>query len=174
MNPGSSPSPSTGRTATAMRRVAVVFAAGVTAPPAPRPRWLMRGQVDLVWVVDVTVALICFAGTTSRLSNEHHYSAGISLLISLALCAPLAVRNYLPLTAWAASAIAMFLFGGGVAGNGPVPAGILVYLLCLYAVAVRCEAWVVTTAGVVTVVGAIFAEGLAPVTAILLAVATVL
>src|SRR5262244_4429781 len=96
------------------RRIAAVFAAGVTAPAAPRPRWLMRGRVDLVWVADVIVALICFAATNSTLGNHnpHHYSPGIILLISLALCAPLAVRNYLPLTAWSASAVAMLLFGG--------------------------------------------------------------
>jgi len=153
-----------------------VFAAGVTAPAAPRPRWLMRGRVDLVWVADVVVALICFGATDSRLGNEqlHHYGPGIILLISLALCAPLALRNRLPLTAWSASAVAMFLFGQGVPPNGPVPAGILVYLLCLYAVAVRCETWVVTTAGVVTAVGAIFVLGYLPATAILVAAATVL
>ena len=153
-----------------------MFAAGVTAPAAPRPRWLMRGRVDLVWVADVVVALICFGATDSRLGNEqlHHYGPGIILLISLALCAPLALRNRLPLTAWSASAVAMFLFGQGVPPNGPVPAGILVYLLCLYAVAVRCETWVVTTAGVVTAVGAIFVLGYLPATAILVAAATVL
>jgi len=151
-----------------------VFAAGVTAPPAPRPRWLQRGRVDLVWVADVVVALIGFAATNSRLTNEHHHTAAISLLISLALCAPLAVRNYLPLAAWAASAIAMFLFGGGATVYGMVPAGALVYVLCLYAVAVRCEAWVVTTAAVVTVVGAIFVEAQSPTAAILVATVPVL
>jgi signal transduction histidine kinase len=166
MNPAPSP----------RRRIAAVFAAGVAAPAAPRPRWLMRGRVDLVWVADVVVALISFAATNSRLSNEHlhHYSPGIILLISLALCVPLAVRNYLPLTALSASAIAMFLFGGGVSGNGPVPAGILVYILCLYAVAVRCEAWVVTAAAVVTAAGAMFALGYPPATAILGAAVPVL
>ena len=131
-----------------------MFAAGVTAPAAPRPRWLTWRRVDLVWVADVVVALISFAATTSRLSNAHFhdYSAGIILLVSLALCAPLTVRNYLPLTALSVSAVAMFLFGRGVAGYGPAPAGILVYVLCLYAVAVRCEAWVVTAATVVTAV----------------------
>ena len=146
-----------------------MFAAGVTAPAAPRPRWLMRGRVDLVWVADVVVALISFAATNSKLTNEHHYSPGITLLISLALCAPLAARNYLPLTAWSASAVAMFLFGGGTTPNGLVPAGVLVYVLCLYAVAVRCEAWVVSTVAVVTAVGAIYVEGYPPTTAILVA-----
>jgi len=158
------------------RRIAAVFAAGVTAPAAPRPRWLMRGRVDLVWVADVIVALICFAATNSTLGNHnpHHYSPGIILLISLALCAPLAVRSYLPLTALSASAVAMFLFGGGVLESGPVPAGILVYVLCLYAVAVRCEAWVVTTATVVTAAGGMYTLGYPPTTAILGAAVPVL
>jgi signal transduction histidine kinase len=158
------------------RRIAAVFAAGVTAPPAPRPPWLMLGRADLVWVADVVVALISFGATTSRLSNEHlnHYSPGIILLVSLALCAPLAVRNYLPLTAWSASAVAMFLFGGGTGAEPIVLTGVLVHVLCLYAVAVRCEAWVVASAGVVTAVGAVFANGASPTTAVLVAAATVL
>jgi signal transduction histidine kinase len=166
MNPAPSP----------RRRIVATFAAGVTAPAAPRPRWLMRGRVDLVWVADVIVALICFAATISTLDNHNpdHHSTGIILLVSLALCAPLAVRNYLPLTALSASAVAMFLFGGGALGSGPVPAGILVYVLCLYAVAVRCEAWVVTTAAVVTTAGAMYSLGYPLTTAFLGAAVPVL
>ena len=154
MNPGSSPSPSTGRSATAMRQIAAVFAAGVTRPPTPRPRWLMRGQVDLVAVADVIVALICAGATSSTLSNHHPApSGGVTLVISLALCAPLAVRTYRPLTAWCASALAVFWVGGAVSPVGVLPGAFLVYVLCLYAVAVRCEWWVVVTAGVATAVG---------------------
>ena len=158
MNPGSSPSPRTGRSATAMRQLAGVVAVGVTRPPAPRPRWLMRGRVDLVAVTDVIVALICFGATNSTLSNRHpvNASAVVILVISLALCAPLAARTYFPLTAWCASALALFWVGGAFSPMGVLPGGILVYILCLYAVAVRCESWVVATAGVATVIGGMF------------------
>jgi signal transduction histidine kinase len=161
MNPGSSPSPRTGRSATARRQIAAVFAAGVTRPPAPRPRWLRRGRIDLVAVIDVIVALICFASTNSTLRNQHPPQASsVALtLISLALCAPLAVRTYLPLTAFCASAAGLFWVGGAFSAMGPLPGPILVYILCLYAVSVRCESWVVVTAGVVTVLGGMVIYG---------------
>jgi signal transduction histidine kinase len=157
MNPGSSPSPRTGRTATARRQIAAVFAAGVTRPPAPRPRWLRRGRIDLVAVADVIVALICFAATNSKLANQHppQASSVALMLISLALSAPLAVRTYLPLTAFCASAVGLFWVGGAFSGMGVLPGPVLVYILCLYAVSVRCETWVVVTAAVVTAIGGI-------------------
>jgi signal transduction histidine kinase len=178
MNPGSSPSPSprTGRGATAIRQVAAVFAAGVTRPPAPRPRWLKRGRVDLVTAVDVIVALICFAATNSKLANQHPppASAGVIVVISLALCAPLAVRSYLPLTAWCASAVGLFWVGGAFSAMGVLPGAVLVYVLCLYAVSVRCESWVVVTAGVVTGLGGMLIYGQPATTAILTAVIPVM
>ena len=174
MNPGSSPSPRTGRGATATRRIAAMVAVGVTRPPAPRPRWLVRRRVDLVAVADVIVALICFSATNSTLSNHHVANAGMIFLISLALCAPLAARTYLPLTAWCASALALFWVGGAYSPVGVLAGGVLVYILCLYAVAVRCEAWVVVTAAVVTAVGGMFVYGQPPGTALLTAAVPVL
>jgi signal transduction histidine kinase len=158
------------------RRLAAAFAAGVTRPPTPRPRWLRRGRLDLVAVADVITAFICFAATNSTLRGEHPPLATnlVVLVISLAVSAPLAVRNYYPLTAWSASALAFLWVGGAYTPAGTIPAGVLVYVLCLYAVAVRCEAWVVTTAGIVTAAGAIFVEGLVPITAILVAAVPVL
>ena len=176
MNQGSSPSPRTGRSATTVRRIAAVVAAGVTGPPAPRPRWLMRGRIDLAAVIDVIVALICFAATNSKLTNLHpdNASSVVLLLISLALCAPLAVRSYLPLTAWCASAAGLFWVGGAFSSFGALPGAILVYVLCLYAVAVRCEAWVVVTAAVVTGIGGTLIYGQPATTAILTAAVPVL
>jgi signal transduction histidine kinase len=161
MNPGPSPSPRTGRAVTARRQIAAVFAAGVTRPPAPRPRWLRRGWIDLVAVADVIVALICFASTDSKLTNQHppQASSVALMLISLALCAPLAVRTWLPLTAFCASALGLFWVGGAYSGMGVLPGPVLVYILCLYAVAVRCESWVVVAAGGVTVFGGMLIYG---------------
>ena len=39
-----------------------------------------------------------------------------------------------------------------------IPAGVIVYVLCLYAVAVRCKAWVVTGVGIVTVLAAAYID----------------
>ncbi len=158
------------------RRLAAAFDAGVTRPPTPRPRWLRRGRLDLVAVADVITAFICFAATNSTLRGEHPPLATnlVVLVISLAVSAPLAVRNSYPLTAWSASALAFLWVGGAYTPAGTIPAGVLVYVLCLYAVAVRCEAWVVTTAGIVTAAGAIFVEGLVPITALLVAAVPVL
>ena len=175
MNPGTSPSPRPGR-GTVARRVAAVFAAGVTRPAAPRSRWLRRGGVDLVAVADVIVALISFGATVSKLDNQHppSASAGVILVISLALCAPLAVRTWLPLTAWCVSALALFWVGGAFSAVGVIPGAVVVYVLCLYAVAVRCEVWVVVTAAAVTAAGGMLIYGQAPGTAILTAAVPVL
>jgi len=146
------------------RTVRAGLAAGVTAPPAPRPRWLRRGRFDLVEVADALIAVIAFGFTNSAIGNQaaqhgHHYSPPEILLVSFILCAPLLFRNRFPLSAWSASALAMILTDLLVPphslGTAPyIPAGVLVYGLCLYAVTVRCETWVVVGAGAVTVVGA--------------------
>jgi signal transduction histidine kinase len=154
------------------RWIAAAFAAGVTAPPTARPRWLRRGRLDLVAVIDVVVALITFAATASKLNNQHgvyasHPSGPVVLVISLALCAPLAVRTWVPLTAWSTSALATIVVALTVPSAGITPGGVLVLILCLYAVAVRCEAWVVVTAAVVTAIGGVVLVGQPSVTAVL-------
>ena len=147
-------------------RIAATVAAGVTRPAASRPPWLRRGRADLVFLADVLVALICFGVTDGTLgnANSHHggpYSTGQLLLVAFAVCAPLVVRNFLPLTAWVASGLAMLWASRAVpphtlATAAYLPAGVLVYMLCLYAVAVRCKTWVVVSAGVITVIGAAY------------------
>jgi len=140
--------------------------ARVTAPPAPRPRWLRIGRLDLVFVADLAIAVIAFVLTNSALAEAnstygaHHKTVEI-IGVSFVLCAPLVLRNRFPLTAWLASAAAMLLVGRWIIpphslGTAAyIPAGVLVYGLCLYAVSVRCATWVVITAGAVTVVGAL-------------------
>jgi signal transduction histidine kinase len=144
-------------------RVAATFATGVTNPPAPRTKWLRRGKVDFVFVADVLTALICLAVTDGALGTQNvrhgsHHSAAQLLLISAAVCAPLVIRTFLPLTAWVTSALAMAWASSAIPpktlSTAPyIPAGVFVYALCVYAVAVRCKTWVVATAGVVTVLG---------------------
>jgi len=137
-----------------------------TAPPAPRPRWLRRGPLDLVFAADVLIAVIAFALTISSLGNHNaahngHLDPAQIVGISFVLCAPLVLRNHFPLTAWLASAAALFVVGRwfipphAIGTAAYIPSGVLVYGLCLYAVSVRCATWVVITAGVVTAAGAI-------------------
>jgi signal transduction histidine kinase len=138
--------------------------ARVTAPPAPRPRWLRLGRVDLVAAADGLIAIIAFALTNSSLARENashgHHNPVEIIGVSFVLCAPLVLRNRFPLTAWLASAAAMLAVSRVIPphsiGTGAyIPAGVIVYALCLYAVSVRCTTWVVITAGVVTAAGAI-------------------
>jgi signal transduction histidine kinase len=150
-------------------RIATTFATGVTEPPAPRPRWLRRGRVDLVFLGDVILALLLFGATSGLLDTRnglrgHPFTTQWLLLVSFVVCAPLVLRTRFPFTAWAASAIAMiwatkFLARAGLLSAAYVPAGVLVYVLCLYAVAVRCKPWVVITTSALTVIGAIYLEG---------------
>jgi signal transduction histidine kinase len=165
-------------------QVSALVESGVTQPPPPRAAWLRRGRVDLVFAIDVVIALICFGTTAGALGHappggHASLSSEEALLISLVLCAPLVLRNRLPLTAWTASAIAMIWAGLAVqphtaSAGAYVVGGGIVYILCLYAVAVRCEIWVVVTAGVVTVAGSGAINPAITVTAVFVAAATVL
>jgi signal transduction histidine kinase len=147
------------------RTIRAAFEAGVTQPPAPRPSWLRRGRFDFVAIADALIAVISFGLTNSALGalnarHGRHYSEQELVLVSFLLCAPLLLRNRFPLSAWSASALAMILTSLWVPphslSSAPyVPAGVLVYGLCLYAVAVRCKTWVVIGAGVVTAAGAL-------------------
>jgi signal transduction histidine kinase len=165
-------------------QIASEFATGVTAPPTPRPRWLKRGRIDLVFLADLAIALICFMATNELLGSEsaksgHHYGSAVLPLISFVLSAPLVLRTRLPLTAWASSAAAILL-GATVIPPRTISTApylftsVLVYGLCLYAVSVRCKAWVLISATVVTAVGAAFIDPQTAVPAVFLSAIPVL
>jgi signal transduction histidine kinase len=159
-------------------RVQAVIAAGVTEPPTPRPRRLRFRGWDLVFLADAAAALILFAIANSMLENDnkaHHspHSVGLIVLASAVLCAPLLLRTRLPLTAWTFSTVAMFWVAAAIpphsiSNSTYVNPGVVVYLLCLYAVALRCKAWVVITTGLVTVFGAAIVDPRSTVTSVFL------
>jgi signal transduction histidine kinase len=146
----------------AARKAVATFVTDTTNPPAPRHRWLMwRGRFDLVEIADVITALICFGAADSSLQNDYArahlpHSAGVLVLLALLVAAPLVLRTRLPLVAWVGSALSIMWthFAVPASGAGFVPASVLVYGLCLYAVTVRCRPRIVVAAAVVTVVGA--------------------
>lgn len=149
--------------ASAVRRLAAGFVAGATNPPAPRHRWLRRGRLDLVEVADIIAAVICFATSNSWLATENArnhggHASSTLLLIAFVTSAPLVLRTRLPLTAWGASALAILgtamvipprTLGPGAAY---VPASVIVYGLCLYAVTVRCAPRITVAAVAATVI----------------------
>ncbi len=164
-------------------RVTATLVAGVTEPAALRSPRLRRGRLDLVFAADVLTAVICWAVTYGVLVTEntrHHnpHNPGVLFLVSVLLCAPLVLRTSFPLTAWSASALALFLASRivpptSISSGTYLPSAVIVYVLCLYAVAVRCEAWVVAGAGLVTAVGAVIVESQSPTSAIAIAAVTV-
>jgi len=153
---------------TAVSRFAATFVTDTTNPPTPRPRWLRRGRYDLVEVADVIIALICFATTNSTLTNANagdhgHHSTGVLVLLAFVVSVPLVLRTRFPLSAWAVSAAAIIVTSlvippGSIGGPDVPVAGVLVYGLCLYAVAVRCRPRVVAASVAVTVAGAAFVD----------------
>ena len=164
-------------------RITATLVAGVTQPPAPRRPRLRRGRLDLVFAADVLTAVICWAVTYGVLVTEnsrHHspHNPAVLFLVSVLLCAPLVLRTSFPLTAWSASALALFWAGrivppSSISSAAYLPSAVIVYVLCLYAVTVRCQAWVVAAAGLATAVGAAVFESQSPASAIALAAVTV-
>jgi signal transduction histidine kinase len=167
-----------------VRSIAATFVTETTNPPAPRPRWLRRGRFDLVEIADVITALICIAIANATLTSQNsnqpgHHSPGLLLLLAFLTCAPLALRTRFPLGAWAASTLAIIgtslvVSVGSLGTSGYPVVVLLVYSLCLYAVAVRCRPRIVITAAAVTVAGAGFLEPGAVPEAVFLAVSPLL
>jgi signal transduction histidine kinase len=149
-------------------RIAATVEAGVTEPPLPRLKWQRRGRLDLVVAADVMFAFIFFIITVSKLGHVASRNGGspgteLIILLAIASCAPLIVRTWVPLTSWSVCLLASFWADRvlaaaplSVSSSTAIPATI-VYVLCLYAVAVRCKTWVVISAGAATVfVGTVF------------------
>jgi signal transduction histidine kinase len=154
--------------------------AGISYPPPPRSPRLRRGRFDLVEVADVVIAFLCLLLTDSTLDRQntvhgHPYNTLTLFLFAAIVSAPLVLRTRFPALAWAASALALVItstgFGPRALSSGIyLPAGILVYALCLYAVAVRCKTWFAISAGLVTLAGAILLDTATAVGAVLAAI----
>ena len=157
-----------------VRNFAATFMTDATSPPRPRSRrLLLRGRFDLVQIVDVIVALICFAITDSVLTPlngaaEGHHPSGPLVVFAFVTCAPLAFRTRFPLPAWVATVLAviatsLYISPVFLSSSGYMPVVLVVYGLCLYSVAVRCKPRIVVAAAIVTVIGAGFVDpGSAP------------
>ena len=160
--------------------VTATFAGGITDPPTPRSRRLRWRRFDLVFLADLLIGIICLATTDSWLETQNaqhgqRFSTENLLLFALAVSLPVVLRTRFPASAWALSTLAM---GWTAVAIGPrsfssvvyVPAGLLVYGLCLYSVAVRCRPWFVVTAAIVTLTAAILIDGRTSAGAILAAI----
>jgi signal transduction histidine kinase len=176
MSSGNSRQTATAVAAAVAAKFTAAVAVGVTNPPAPRPRRLRRGPFDLVFVADAVFAIICFATTDSWLEtqNSRHanlYSTETLLLFAAAVSVPVLLRTRFPATAWAVSAVAITAASvvlGSLSSAVYVPGGLLVYALCLYAVAVRGRIWFVVSADVATVVGAVIIDARTSAAAVIL------
>jgi signal transduction histidine kinase len=146
--------------AAALAAWATAFATGTTNPPPPRHRRLRTGRHDLVEIADAIVVLICFLVGNGWLQTQNNhlntgYNAWILALIAFVTCAPLVLRTRAPLTAWLASGLAMIGAAVAIPPAVPiayVPASLVCYALCLYAVTVRCAPRIVVIATLTTVV----------------------
>ncbi len=153
---------------------------GISNRPPPRPARLRRGSLDLVEVADAALAFLAVIVTARTLDSQdqaHHnpYSHLTLLFFAVIVSLPLLGRTRFPALAWAASALSLAITSTGI---GPrtlssavyLPAGVLVYGLCLYAVAVRCKTWFSAAAGLVTLAGALVIDPRTAVGAVLAAI----
>jgi signal transduction histidine kinase len=156
----------------AVRSVAATFVTGTTNPAPPRHPRLRHGRLDFIETADLITALICFLSSNAWLSTQnsrHHagtpalpvYGTWTLVLAAFVTSAPLVLRTRAPLTSWLASALAIVATSVVVApsvltaGHVYMPASLVVYGLCLYAVTVRCKPRIVVAATVATIIGGI-------------------
>ena len=134
----------------------------VRRPPGRVRARLRFGRVDLVAALDVLITLIAFLIDNAYLTSENrhhgdHRVGALVLLVAFITAAPLVLRDRRPLTAWLCSAgaiaVGALVFDRDVS-SPYIPGAVAVYLLCLYAVAVRGGNRVTVTAAAVTVFGA--------------------
>jgi signal transduction histidine kinase len=154
--------------------------AGISNPPPPRSPRLRRGRFDLVEVADAVIAFLCFILTANTLDGQDQahgnpYSHTMLLFFAIIVSVPLLARTRFPALAWAASAVSLVITSTAISPRALssavyLPAGVLVYALCLYAVAVRCKTWFALSAGAVTVAGAIVIDARTAVGAVLAAI----
>lgn len=154
--------------------------AGISNPPPPRSPRLRRGRFDLVEVADAVIAFLCFILTANTLDGQDQahgnpYSHTTLLFFAIIVSVPLLARTRFPALAWAASAVSLVITSTAISPRALssavyLPAGVLVYALCLYAVAVRCKTWFALSAGAVTVAGAIVIDARTAVGAVLAAI----
>ena len=164
----------------AARQTAALVAAGVTDPPAPARPGSAAGRFNLVTAADLIIAVVCLATTDSWLETQngkhgHPFSTEMLLLLALAVSVPMLLRTRFPAQAWMLSAAALAWTSVVVqphtlSSTVYLPGGLLVYALCLYAVAVRCRAWFVLTVAAVTLLGAIVIDAQTSAGAILAAI----
>jgi signal transduction histidine kinase len=155
-----------GSTARLLRPVFAAVVNGQTDPPPPRRarrrRWLTVGGLYLPSLVEPALALILFLiGTDNPTPAHGPFDSGVRVVLSAAGAAPLLLRASRPLEAWRLSFVTIFLariLFAGSTGTPYPPTFAIVYLLCLYSVAVRCERAVTVGAMVLSTIGCVLLD----------------
>jgi signal transduction histidine kinase len=136
-----------------------VIVGGRTDPPGPAYRGLRVGPVHLPSVADPALAFIL------ALSGYAHLASGVGpdspilqTLVAFGGVVPLLLRGSRPLLAWRLAALTMVFSvivvqPRATVGVPYLPTLAIVYLLCLYSLAVRCERAVTAGAMVVSAAG---------------------
>jgi signal transduction histidine kinase len=140
-----------------------VFIGGHTDPPVPGHRRLRIGSVHLPTAAEPVLALILAVSGYAQLESPHPGTGAPTSPILLTLLAfggvvPLLLRGSRPLLAWRLAALLMLISSIVIAprstlGVPYLPTLGIVYLLCLYSLAVRCERTVTAGAMVVSALG---------------------
>ncbi|GAA4628583.1 sensor histidine kinase [Actinoallomurus vinaceus] len=150
-----------GTLARALRPVFAAVAQGRTDPPGRRHRRLTIRGVYLPTVAEMLLTLILLLAGNATLRSHHADSA--LTVVSLLGVLPLLLRGSRPLVAWRWSALAMVL--SSLVFRAPAVTGVpylpwlgIVYLLCLYSVAVRCERAVTVGVMVISTAGCILID----------------